>query len=110
MTKVMKELQDPGFRSAIDQDPCNDISHHRRFLWIKYAEFMLVQTGHLIRTSSAYPHFAQLLVSHGLEKYLTKFWKGSKQPVWDRSSLASSNEVRGESKPAFHHPEEAHEI
>lgn len=53
----MKELQDPGFRSAIDEDPCNYISHQRRFLWIKRAEFMLVQMGHLIRISSHYPYF-----------------------------------------------------
>ena len=105
----MKELQDPSFRSVIDQDPCN-ISHHRRFFLIKYTEFMLVQMGHLVRTSSAYLYFAQLVVSHGLEKSLTRFCKGSKQPVWDQSSLASSNEVRGESEPAFHCPEEAHQI
>lgn len=91
ITEVMKELQDPSFRSAIDQDPCNDINRHRRFLWIKYAEFVLVQIRNLIRISFAYPYFAQLVVSHGLEKSLSRFCKGSKQPVWDRSSLASSN-------------------
>lgn len=73
----MKELQDPGFRSAIDEDTCNDISHQRRFLWIKCAEFMLVQMGHLIRISSHYPYFAKLVVSHGLEESLTGFYKGN---------------------------------
>lgn len=102
----MKELQGSGFRSAVDQDPFNDFSHHRRFFLIKYAEFMLLSMGHLMRTSSVYPYFAQLVVSHGLEKPLTRFCRGSKQPVWDWSSLASSNEMRGESKPAFCHPEE----
>lgn len=70
---------------------------------------MLVQMGHLVSTSSAYADFAQLVVSHGHEKSLTRFCKGSKQPVWDRSSLASSNEVKGESEPAFPHPE-VHQI
>lgn len=44
------------------------------------------------------------------ENSLIKFLWCSKQPVWDRSSPASLGEVRGESEPACHCPEETHQI
>lgn len=71
---------------------------------------MLLQIGHFLRTSFGHPYFAQLVVRCGYEKSLSRFCRGSNQLVRGSSGLASSNEVRGVSEPAFHHPEHTHQI